>query len=479
MSATSFSKTVSALGWNTVGNLVATIGSFISLIVIARMLTPADFGLYLLALVTVAFLGLMTSALQQSIVQNQALETRHFNTIWTTSFFANGILLIALTLCVPWVAHIFNTPEVAPLLYACSVFLLLDVVINTCAAILWRNLAFKSMALSDFVSTMASIGVGITLAIWIQNPWALVGMEMTRRVTKVVILLYLARWRPVFRFKLEELRDVAAYSVNMTILDTLMRIQVVTIGYAISGFLGTAALGLYNLANRFLEQARQALVYPALSVSFPVLSKTQNDPGAFADAYRNCASLATCIGLPAYVGAIIVLPDLVPLLFADKWVPAIATMQVAMLTGCVMCFASVNGNVLRAIGRPDVLVRIHAFGFVTLLICLFFAVRGGIEYVMAAILVKQVVVVLLTSIAIPRYTSLSLFEQYKPSQGPVIAALMMFTCLIAAKSFLLADVAPVVRLLTLMGLGALTYFVSLVVFDKPLIGNVKVLLRGS
>lgn len=476
MSETSFSKIVSALGWNTIGNLVVTLGSFVSLIVIAMLLTPADFGLYLLALITVSFLGLLTGALQQSIVQNQAIETRHINTIWTTSLALNGVLMLGLILCVPWLGQILETPQIQPLLYACSIFLLLDVVINTCAAILWRDMAFKSTALCDFVSSLLSIVVGVSLAIWLRNPWALVGMELTRRVVKAGFLLYLAGWRPVFRFKLEELRDIASYSFNMTIIDAMGRVQTIAIGYAISGVLGTAALGLYNLANRFLQQARQTLVYPAISISFPVLSKTQNDPVAFLDAYKNSASLATCIGLPAFAGAFLVLPDLIPLLFSDKWVPAIATMQLAMLAGFVMSLASVNGNVLRAIGRPDVLVRVVMLGFLILLAGLFFAVERGIEFVMLVILAKEIVGFLLTTLAIRKYTSMTLYQQFTPIIGPIVAALIMFACLFATKTAFLAEMVPLVRGVILIGLGAMIYFSCLMAFDRSLSANIKLFL---
>ena len=479
MSETSFSKTVAALGWNTIGNLVATIGSFISLIVIARMLTPADFGLYLLALLTVSFLGLLTGALQQAIVQNQALETRHIDTIWTTSFVINSVLTLLLLVCVPWIGQLFRTPEIAPLLYACSVFLLLDVVINTSAAILWRNLAFKAMALCDLMSSLASIAVGISLAIWLKNPWALVGMEMTRRVIKALFLLYQSGWRPKWYFEVQALRDIASYSLNMTYLDAIARVQTVSIGYAISGFMGTAALGLYNLANRFLEQTRQALVYPALSISFPILSKHQDHPDQFREAHKNCASLATLIGLPAYSGAIIVLPDLIPILFSDKWVPAIATTQLAMLAGCAMALASVNGNVLRAIGRPDLLVRIVLIGFVLILIGLAIASQYGIEVVMMAIIVKELIFIGLTGIEIKKHAGLNWLTQFRPTFGPVISALFMFVVLMLVKESLAADWSPLFRSLSLVALGVGIYLGSLFVLDKPLIGQINTLLRRA
>jgi O-antigen/teichoic acid export membrane protein/thymidylate kinase/energy-coupling factor transporter ATP-binding protein EcfA2 len=334
-------RTLSGLFWTSLATTVNVISLLLVLIVLARLLTPADFGLAAAALMVIGLSAIFADfGVGPAIVQRCELRAGHVCSGFTLSL-CLGALFGALTwLAAPLVADFFQLEQLRPILRTLAVIFPLQATGVVADSLLQRELRFRVLAIVDVISLFAGYGVvGIALAVLGCAAWALVGAHMTQAILRAVLLLCI---RPHQIFPLVE-RKASAELIHFGVGFTASRFSNYFAGQAenlvIGRWLGPVALGVYSRAYQLM--AAPAVLFGNVldRVLFPTMVHVQKEPKRLADAYRRGTALIALVILPLSAVVVSLAPEVVGLLLGSEWNAVILPLQilgVGMLfrTGC-------------------------------------------------------------------------------------------------------------------------------------------------
>ncbi len=473
-----------AAAWNAAANWLGLIGGFISLIAMARLLAPVEFGLYGMALVALAIPETIAcNSLNQSLIRQPNMQPGHCNSVFLMSSGLGLLFFVAMFAGAPLVADAFGQPRLTPIIRAMSAILLMGALSSVSAALLQRDLRYREITYVDVAGTTVAVVAGIILAVVLKNAWALVLMELLRRLVRMIGFIWLARWRPSLETSLQDARDLASFNLANVGLE-LIRVAETSLPRGIVGaVLGPAALGMLNLALRILDQVRLALVSPLGALALPVAAKSQNDLPVLHRALEGAIQLASVLAYPVFLGAAVVSPIAVPLLFGSQWTDAIPAIQIALLMGLRAPSSAFNAGILKGVGRPGLLLSTSAGGLMAILILVPLAAQHGLVAVTLALLLQQLLMWALSAWAVANVIGFPVSRQLLSGTGALGAAIVMAAVVAGITHILPQSWHASVALSVLILTGGASYLLSLAAASpataKRILCSARELLRGN
>jgi O-antigen/teichoic acid export membrane protein len=323
------------------------------LVVLTRLLTPADFGVVTAALVVINFsLNFSQVGLGPALIQRPVLEPRHTVTGFLASFVLGFILAGIMWLAAPLVAQFFRMDHLAPVVRALSMLFIIAGISTVPESLLQRNLRFRLIANRDLLAYAVSwLGVGVGLAFLGWGPWSLVVAQLTQVSIRTLILLRASppflRGRPTWTSFLE----LMEYGLGQSITRMGVILANQADNMVVGRWLGPAALGIYSRAYQFM-QVPTGLVADVLDkVLFPTMARVQDDSRRLASAYLRATAALMLLMLPAGVVAAVLAPELVSVAFGPRWQALISPFQVLALGMMLRAGIRMSDSLSRATGR--------------------------------------------------------------------------------------------------------------------------------
>lgn len=472
-----------AVALNAMANWIGVIISLLSMIVIARLLSPEDFGNYVIVLLIVALPEVIAvSTLGEAVVQRKDLRPGHMNSVFLQSMvlsIAFWLLLIALG---PQLAKGFNAESIVPLLIATGVILPIGAVGTVPAALLQRDLRYKEITAIDVFTNIAAALVGILLAFLWRNEWALVGMEVFRRVLRAAAFIYCAKWMPGGNSSWLDFRELLQFNFANGMSKVLQTFDAMLPKAVIGATLGSYAVGLFNLAERLQMQAHSALVAPFAAVAMPVAAALQDNRTELHRAIESSIRASAQVVYPIYAGAFVIAPLAIPIVFGEQWKASIPVFQILMVIGLRAPMTAIGFSALRGVGRPDIVARIMLVSFAAMIVFLSVTYQHGLTAIAFAILGKQVVVFLHSTWLIKQIIGLSIKRQILAGKLAFFAMMFMVVAVGVFVTFVSADGHEILFLIVAILLGALAYTIALMVLAPQLgsqiVQGIRMLLSG-
>ncbi|MAN67618.1 lipopolysaccharide biosynthesis protein [uncultured Hyphomonas sp.] len=466
-----------AAAWSAVGSWAGLAGSMVSLVILARLLDPTDFGIYGFVIVTLAIPeAIACHSLGDSLIQRKEMTPGHSNSVFALSLFFALVFYIAVVCGSPFLEAFFGQEDLAPYLWVMGLGLFLSSLVAVPAAHLQRRLAFKQIAWIDVIGTVTGAVVGIVMAILLQNAWALIIMELARRMVRMLAFCWFDRWLPSLKFSSQDIRDLAAYNLA-TLGIRITTVLEINIPRAVVGiFLGPAALGMFNLALRVQDQAGTALISPFGAIALPFASISQNNRELLHRMQRGAITVATFVAYPAFLGAIAIAPLMVPIVFGEKWIAATGAIQIALLIGVRSPTATFDAGVLKGVGRPDLVLKI-ALTCLLPMVLLPLAAQYGLEAVMWLVWGQKMLGWALGAIAVQTVVGFSIRQQVFAGSSAFLASILMATAVYFASIYLPATYSDIAKLLIAITLGMVTYpTVLLIISPRTTFKRIKALV---
>lgn len=358
----------------TVGVKILSVGA---LTVAARILVPEEFGLFAFALVYVTYLntlgdlGVGTALIYwKERVEDAAQLTFAVN---LATGFAWCLLTLALA---PTIADFFHAPSGTPVLRALAVLFLIRGVGNTHDALCRKDLRFRERLLPEIglAATKAALIVGLAVAG--MGVWSLVWGQLAGTAVWSVALWRVVPWRPTWRWPSELLRPMLTYGREIVAINVVAAV-VHHVDYVVVGrMLGVEALGFYQLAYKIPEMAVIAVLWQVNAVLFPTFSKVR-DPSELATAYVEAMRYVGLVVLPAAAGLFFLAEPIVFTLFGGQWAPSVPILRALAVYVAFRALGSHAGDVMKATGRPRLLLLVGVARAAVLVPVLFFAGRVG------------------------------------------------------------------------------------------------------
>lgn len=391
-----------------------------ALLVLTRLLTPEAFGLVALANVVIAFIRIFVEqGFSQSIIQAKQVEKEDLDTAFWSSLLISVALSILTFIGAETVANKFQEPELALILKGLSPLFILISLSSVQSALLQKNLQFKSLAVRSLIALSVGGFFAITFAFMGFGVWSLVVQELSRSLVAVIVLWKVGKWRPRFVFSFTSLKKLLSFGVSIMGINLLNVVNRRSDDLLIGYFLGTAALGYYNVAYQLLLLLTQLINAPVNQVALSAFSKLQDRPDELRKSLYNSARIVSFFSIPAFFFAAILAPEVVPFVFGSQWEKSIPVMQVLALIGPIHALGGLDSNLLIALGKPSWRLGFNflnaAINFPAFLI----AVHWGIFAVAAAYVIRGYLLFPFPLIAVKKLAEIS-YKDYLYSILPIL-----------------------------------------------------------
>lgn len=369
---------VTSLKWSVSSRLIRD-GTRLAIgILLARLLTPAEWGVAGMALIVVAFLSMLTDlGLPAALVQRVRITEADRSTLfWTSLALGFGVTLFAIAIS-GFVADFFGEPRVQALFAVASLTFAIYSLEKVPGTLLTRDLAFRSLELRQIAATFAGATVAFALAIAGAGAWAIIANAVATAAVSCTLLWMLTPWRPRFVFAWSSFRSMTGFGGMLLVSQLLTYFQLNMDKLLIGRYLGAAPLGNYQFSTQLMFTPIGNVAYPLQGVLFPVLATIQLDHERLTATWLRGKRLAVAIMAPLFMTLLVVAPDFIPTVFGPKWDAAIPVLQILCLGGIAHSLSTLNWNLLMVRDKLGTLFRLTLLITATVVVAVTTAIAFG------------------------------------------------------------------------------------------------------
>jgi O-antigen/teichoic acid export membrane protein len=335
--------------------------SAVSLLTIVAAIGPEAFGRATLAMVTAGLIeAALVGGLFDAVVRARSSHTKLIDTIFWTRL----ALGMTATLCSfaagMALGSVYDDPQLRSLISVFAISCLLNALAETPSAILVRRYRFRRLATVAVASRLAGLAVGVPAAFGGLGSWSLIAAALTSNAVAATLYWTMAPRLPRFRLEVHEIGPILRFSYLVGAETLLLAFAGRGVFFFFGYFHGLQELGYFNFGLRLVEEVGGMLGRVAWKSAFPYFSEVNRRGDSLGSAFAQTTAIYAAAAFPALAGIACVAPDLVPLVFDAKWLPAVPIVQVVAIATILATSASLAGPLLRTTGRQAALVGIAA-----------------------------------------------------------------------------------------------------------------------
>lgn len=372
-------KTIKGVGWSAVDNFVQFGVTFVVSIVLARLLSPDDYGLIgIVSIFTAVCATIINGGFTNALIRKKEATEDDYNTAFIVNMGLSLLLYSVIFLCTPFIADFFGREELVALTRVASLGMIIGALALVQQTRLTKRIDFKTQTKVTIIASLSSGVIGIGMALMDYGVWALVAQTLSFQAFRTFFLWYYNKWIPRLRFSSESFYELFGFGWKMMasgVLDTVWKelYQVV-----VGKFYSPAALGQYTRAKQFSQLFSSNLTSVVQRVTFPVLSNIQDDKARMIAGYRKIIKttmFVTAISM-FFLGAIA--DPLLYCLIGPKWHEAATFLPLICISGSLYPLHAINLNMLQVQGRSDLFLGLEIvkkiIGLVPLTVCIFYGI---------------------------------------------------------------------------------------------------------
>jgi len=341
--------------WVFLLRIVQRLFSFGRLVILARILSPNDFGLMGIALLTMATLDTFSqTGFQQALIQKKKDIKPYLDSAWTVLILRGFILFVILYFIAPYATAFFNSPEAKTIIQVIGLAILFQAFTNIGVIYFQKELEFNKQFIYQFSGTLIDFIVAISTALILKSVWALVFGLLAGNATRCFVSYLIHPYRPHLSSDLRKAKEL--FGFGKWILGSIILVFLITQGddIFVGKLLGVTALGFYQMAYRISNMPATEITHVISQVTFPAYSKLQDNIPKLREAYLKVLQLTAFLSFPI-AGLIFVLaPDFTKIFLGEKWMPMVPAMQVLVFAGLVRSIAATTGPIFYAVGKPKI-----------------------------------------------------------------------------------------------------------------------------
>lgn len=438
-------KTLKGTIWSFAERFTAQGIHFLVMIIIARRLSPKEFGLIgMLAIFLAVAQSLIDSGFSQALIRKLNRTDTDKNTVFYFNIVVSSILYLLLYLISPWVAIFYGEPQLCEIMRV----ICMAVVIDSFAVVPRANyviaIDFKTQTKATLISAIVSGIIGIYLAYHGYGVWALVYQFLSNSIVNVIVLWGFSKWYPRLVYSWKSFRELFGFGSKLMIsglLDTLYRnIYQLVIGKAFSA----ESLGHFTNAHKFSDLPSSNLTTVLQRVTYPILCTIQDDDERLALAYRKFLRLSAFIIFPFMCGLAAVSYPLINLVLGEKW-------HFAAILLIPLCFQmmwypihSINLNLLQVKGRSDLFLRLEIIKKIIGVTILFFSLPFGLLVMCYTGVLSSIICLAINTYYTGKLINVGFIMQLKDISVTLILSLMMFGLVSGGISMLQSDILKLI-----------------------------------
>ena len=431
-------KTVSGLSWSFVDAIGNYGVSFVVGIVLARLLSPREFGLIGMITVFIAISeSFINSGFSNALIRKQNCTDADYSTVFYFNLVVGVLFFGILYSSAPAIAGFFKEPELVQVVRVMALVLIVDSLSIIQRTILTKRIDFKTQTKVSLVASIGSGIIAIVMAFQGYGVWSLVVQRLSRQALNSLFLWIWNNWLPKLIFSLASFKELFGFGSKLLLsglLDTIYQ----NIYYLIIGkFFSAQALGYYTKASDFKNVPSQGLNTVISRVSYPVLSSIQDDKPRLKQNYQRLIRSTMFITLILMLGLAAVAEPMIIVLIGEKWRPSIIYLQLLCFSGMMYPLQALNLNMLQVSGRSDLFLRLEIIKKILAIPVILIGIYFGITAMILGIIVNSQIAYFLNSYWSGKFVNYPTKEQILDILPSFLLALCM-----AVAVFLLGIILP-------------------------------------
>lgn len=353
-------KTVRGVGWSAADSLLGQGISFIVGLVLARLLSPSEYGLIGITTIFITvFNAIIDSGFSQAVIRKKVASNEDYNTMFITNMVLSIVMFLVLFFCAPAIANFFERPELVSLTRVMGTIMIINALSITQNTVLTKRIDFKTKTKASLVSAIISGIVGISMAFMGYGVWALVGQQITKQLVNTVCLWIFNKWWPNFKFSKQSFTYMWGFGWKLlasSLIDTTWKqlYQVI-----VGKFYSPATLGQYTRAKEYASVFSTNLNAIVSRVSFPVLAEIQDDKIRLVSAYRRIIKTTMFVTAVSMISMGGVAETMIYCLIGPQWHQAATFLPLICVSMSLHPLHSINLNMLKVQGRSDLFLKLE------------------------------------------------------------------------------------------------------------------------
>ena len=406
--------TFSGIKWNAFGNISNIAVSFIIGIVLARLLTPTDYGIIGVYSVFFAIASvIINGGFSMAIVHKQDLTPDDCSTAFWYNIFLGILFYILFYVTSPLFADFFDIPVLEDILRVTALGLVIGALTTVQRALFFKKVDFKTISLINLTCNVLSGVIGIFLAYSGYGVWSLVLMGLTSGILNTIFLWYLSKWHPQFVFSKKSFSSMFSYGNKILGTRLLETARLEASSFVIGKFFSARTLGLFTKGVSNSKILSTNISDVLCSVTFPVLSKIQDDDQYLISVYHRMIRLSSMVIFFLMLLLAALAHPIIIFLYSEKWEGAVIYMQLISFSLMFEHINGINNNIFNVKGRSDILFKLEIVKCVIFLTLLLLSTKFGILALCFALIIYTQIAIIINTWQTKRLLNFGYWSQVK------------------------------------------------------------------
>lgn len=448
-------ETLKGFKWTALNSFGNRIVSFLLGVVLARLLSPQDYGVVGMTAIFFALASIMVdSGLSTALIRKKNMTIEDSSTIFFFNIFVSILCFLILYFASPFIADFFKTPILVDIVRVSA----LTMVIGSFGSVHWtlmsKNVNFKTPALVSFPVNITSGIFGVVLAYLGFGPWALVLQSLAATTINAVVVWFISPWRPKLIFSMKSFKEMFGFSGNLVVNAVVDKFYNEGVGMVIGKFYSPTQLGYYSKGQGTAQLPSTFLYSTVGNVLFPILSKIQDDDEKLIHVYSRYMRI---LSLVIFFGMILMTAVARPLtifLYSDIWIPAILFMQIFCLRYMLWHIHKINWDLLLVKGRSDWAFKKEIVNKILNFTCLFISISYGPVAICFAGFIASLLNIIVNTYVAGRLFNFGFFRQFQDFFPYIVISAI---CCAPAWGISFLDWSPLLMLLVQIPLSCILY----------------------
>ena len=414
-------KTVKGTFWSAIDNVAQYAVTFLVSIILARLLSPDDYGLIgIIAIFTAVCNALINGGFSSALIRKKDVTDDDYN----TSFIINLVLSLFFYLvifCVsPLISHFFHREELIALTRVSSLGMIIGALSLVQQARLTKRIDFKTQTKITLIASISSGVIGIVMAIFGCGVWSLVAQSLSSQLLRTIFLWFFNHWAPRLRFSTQSFKELFGFGWKVMLVGVINTTWNELYQVVVGKFYSPASLGQYTRAKQFSDLFSSNITNVVQRVSYPVLSEIQEDQSRMVAAYRRIIKMTMFVTVLCMFSLGAVSEPLLYCLIGSKWMDAAMYLPFICVGASLFPLHSINLNMLQILGRSDIFLYLEIIKKTILLIPLAIGIYVGIIPMLIANIITNIIAFFLNSFYTGKFLGYNSWMQIKdvlPSYG--------------------------------------------------------------
>lgn len=407
-------KTIKGVAWNTIGRFSYLGIQFVVGVVLARILSPNDYGV--VGVLTIFFAvanAFVDSGFSSALIQRQNLTDVDCSTVFHFNIMLGVVAYVILYISAPYIAAFFDLPILISVTRVSGINVLIGAVTSVQQTLFRKKVDFKTISIITIISAIVSGVISLYMAYAGMGVWALVAQQLILNIITAILTWIVSKWKPRLCFSVKSFKEMFSYGIKLLGTSLLGIIYFHGEKLAIGKFYSPQQLGYYNQGTLLASQGSSTITNIISTVTFPVLSTIQDDDEQLMSIYQKYIKISSLVIFFIMMLLVALAKPIIVLLYTKKWIGAVIFLQIICFSLMFGHITTINLNLFCVKGRSDILLKLEIVKRIISISILLISIPFGVVAICISRVVYEQIAMAINTYYTGKLFNYGLFKQWK------------------------------------------------------------------